>query len=157
MTGAVRKRGGVALLGAAVLALAGCQSTNQTVGTGVGGVLGGIVGSQFGSGTGQLIATGIGVGVGALIGQQIGAYLDARDRQLAQQTTVQTYRTGTVSTWSNPDTGASGTVKPVAKTTAASGAECQIQEHEIRLADGTTETNRYRLCERDGEYYTEPA
>jgi surface antigen len=148
----------VAAILAGSLGLTACQSTNQTVGAGAGGVIGGLVGSQFGSGTGRLIATGIGVGVGALIGQQVGAYLDERDRQMAEQSTIQTYRTGATQTWSNPDTGASGRVEPVGgKTVAASGGDCQLQEQTITLDDGTTETTRYRLCERNGEFYTEPA
>jgi len=147
-----------ALIAAASLPLAACNSTNQTVGAGAGGLIGGLVGSQFGSGTGQLIATGVGVGIGAIIGQQVGAYLDERDRQMAQQSTVQTFRTGTTQTWSNPETGASGTVKPLGGATATSaGATCQLQEQTIALKDGQTETTQYRICERNGEYYTEPA
>lgn len=141
-------------LSAASLGLVACQSTEEGVGTAVGAVAGGLAGSQIGSGTGQLIATGIGVGVGALIGQQVGAYLNQRDRQLAEQTTVETYRTGTTSTWNNPDTGARGTVVPV-QTVQTGGADCQIQEHRVVLPDGTTDVTRYRLCERDGQYYTE--
>lgn len=146
-----------ALLLAGGLALGGCQSTNQTVGAGAGGIIGGLLGSQFGSGTGQLIATGIGVGAGALIGQQVGAYLDERDRQMAQQSTIDTYKSGATQTWSNPETGATGVVRPVAKSTASTGDDCQIQEQTITLEDGTQDTTRYRLCERDGEFYTEPA
>jgi surface antigen len=134
--------------------LAACQSTEEGVGTAVGAVAGGLAGSQIGSGTGQLIATGIGVGVGALVGQQVGRYLNERDREMAQATTVDTYRTGSTSTWNNPDTGAQGTVVPV-QTVQSGGADCQIQEHRVRLADGTTEVTRYRLCERNGQYYTE--
>jgi surface antigen len=138
----------------ASLGMVACQSTEEGVGTAVGAVAGGLAGSQIGSGTGQLIATGIGVGVGALIGQQVGAYLNQRDRRMAEQTTVQTYRTGATSSWNNPDSGAQGTVVPV-QTVQSGGADCQIQEHRVQLADGTTDVTRYRLCERNGQYYTE--
>lgn len=146
----------VAVVGS--LSLSACESTNQTVGAGAGGVIGGLIGSQFGGGAGQLIATGIGVGAGVLIGQQVGAYLDERDREMAQKSTIQTYQSGATQTWSNPDTGATGTVQPVSQATAvASGDSCQVQEQTIRLKDGTQETTRYRVCERNGEFYTEPA
>lgn len=148
-----------AALLAAGVALAGCpSSTNQTVGAGAGGLLGGLIGSQIGSGSTRLIATGIGAGVGVLIGQQIGAYLDERDRQLAEQSTIHTYRSGTPQSWENPETGTKGTVRPVAETqAAASGDSCQTQEQTIRLDDGSEETTRYQICERDGEFYTRPA
>lgn len=143
---------------AAGLGLAACQSTNQTVGAGAGGLLGGLLGAQFGGGTGQLVATGIGVGIGALVGQQVGAYLDERDRAMAERSTVDTYRTGATRSWSNPDTGARGTVRPVGTATRVAGGDrCQVQEQTIRLEDGTADTTRYRICERDGEFYTEPA
>lgn len=91
------------------LALGGCpSSTNQTVGAGAGGLLGGLIGSQIGSGSTRLIATGIGAGVGVLLGQQIGAYLDERDKQLAEESTVDTYRSGTPRSWENPETGHEG-------------------------------------------------
>lgn len=146
-----------AALLAAGVALAGCpSSTNQTVGAGAGGLLGGLLGSQIGSGSTRLIATGIGAGVGVLIGQQIGAYLDERDKQLAEESTIHSYRSGTSQSWENPDTGTKGTVRPVAEAQVAdSGDSCQVQEQTIRLEDGRSETTRYKVCERDGEFYTQ--
>src|SRR5690625_4621781 len=124
-------------------------------GAGAGGLLGGLVGSQIGSGSTRLIATGIGAGVGVLIGQQIGAYLDERDKQLAEESTVDSYRSGTTQSWENPETGTKGTVRPVTQPQVArSGDSCQIQEQTIRLKDGRSETTRYQICERDGEFYT---
>ncbi|HLW28595.1 MAG TPA: glycine zipper 2TM domain-containing protein [Kiloniellales bacterium] len=139
------------------LALGGCpSSTNQTVGAGAGGLLGGLIGSQIGSGSTRLIATGIGAGVGVLLGQQIGAYLDERDKQLAEESTVDTYRSGTPRSWENPETGTKGTVRPVSQAQVAeSGDSCQVQEQTIRLEDGRSETTRYKVCERDGEFYTQ--
>lgn len=146
-----------ATLLAAGVALAGCpSSTNQTVGAGAGGLLGGLIGSQIGSGSTRLIATGVGAGVGVLIGQRIGAYLDERDKQLAKESTIHSYRSGESQSWENPETGTKGTVRPVAQTQVANSTDsCQVQEQTIRLEDGRSETTRYKVCERDGEFYTQ--
>ncbi|MEQ8966063.1 MAG: glycine zipper 2TM domain-containing protein [Azospirillaceae bacterium] len=146
-----------AALIAVSLPLAACQNTEQTVG-GIGGaVLGGIVGSQIGGGAGRVIATGIGAAVGGLLGSEVGRRLGEADRERNGEAAFETYETGTTQSWSNPDSGASGTVEPVGQPTAATGgAQCQIQESTVTLEDGTTDTTRYRLCKRGDEFYTEP-
>lgn len=153
----------IGLFAAAVgsLSLMACQSTDltsgQTLGTVLGGVAGGLVGSQIGDGSGQVIATVAGTLIGGLIGNQIGRYLDERDQQLNQQAALQSFESGEQNSWSNPETGNSGVVTTVQPAVAQSGGVvCSIQESEVVLADGTTETTQYRLCNRNGQYYTEP-
>lgn len=142
------------------LSVAACQSTDltsgQTLGTLLGGAAGGLIGSQIGDGSGQIVATVAGTLIGGLIGNQIGRYLDERDRQLNQQAAIQAYQSNDRQTWTNPDTGNSGAIRTVQPQVAQGGATCSVQESEVVLADGTTDTTRYRLCNRDGQYYTEP-
>ena len=86
--------------------LAGCESQsgpNQQSGAVVGGVLGGVLGHQVGQGHGQTAATIIGVLVGASIGSNIGKRMDDVDR-MKMATALETSKTGTTSSWKNPDT-----------------------------------------------------
>ncbi len=107
----------IAIVACLALALAGCESESdgRTVGAVVGGVAGALLGSQIGSGAGRVAAT-IGLGVlGGYIGGEIGADLSREDRVIAARTTedaLENNQPGQMSAWSNPDTGAAGTVTP---------------------------------------------
>jgi len=98
---------------AVTLGLSGCSSmgTGEGVGTALGAGLGGLIGSQFGSGTGKLIATGLGVAAGGYIGNQIGRYLDEQDKQRHAASMQNAAISGKSQSWSNPETGASGSVQ----------------------------------------------
>src|SRR5690606_33086073 len=103
-------------LGTGLAACADDRGTNETIGTIAGGVLGAVVGSQFGSGTGQVAATAAGTLLGAWLGGSLGRSLDASDRETAAMTDQQALDTnadGETSNWSNPDSGASGSMTPV--------------------------------------------
>ncbi len=130
-------------------------STGQVVGGVGGGAVGGLIGSQFGSGTGKILATSLGVALGAVIGSEIGRYLDPVDKSMNEQAAASSYESNQTKTWSNPNTGNSGSVKTVAVQEASSGATCKVQESKVVLENGETSTTSYKLCEKDGEYYTE--
>ena len=154
-------KGRKALLVAAVcVSVTACQtggiSTGQAVGGAAGAAAGGLIGTQIGSGTGRVLATLGGVLIGGLIGSEIGRYLDQQDQQMNQQAAVEAHSTGATRTWTNPESGNSGTIRQVQPAaSASSGASCSIQESRVVLADGTTDSTRYRLCEQNGQYYTE--
>ena len=110
----------MALVGliALTMGLAGCSGNpgdKEALGTILGAVGGGIAGSQVGKGRGKLVATGIGTLLGAAIGNEIGKSLDRADRLAMQRTTQQSLekaKSGTTSTWKNPDSGNQGTITP---------------------------------------------
>lgn len=139
------------------MALAGCadQGTKQTVG-GVGGaVLGGLLGSQFGGGSGRLWATGAGAVIGALVGSQLGKSLDDNDRRNMEHTTqasLEHTQTGTTSTWTNPDSGHSGTVTPTKTYQSDSGQYCREYQQTIQVGGKTEEAFGTACRQPDGSW-----
>ena len=113
------------------LSLAGCETRdgNKQVGQVLGGIAGAVLGSQIGSGAGRLAAT-IGLGaLGAWLGGELGEELSREDRNIVDRTTntaLENNAPGQASAWSNPKSGASGTVTPgpyyVAKANTAKAA-----------------------------------
>lgn len=95
---------------ASVLALTGCETNKQNLGTLGGAALGGLLGSQVGKGKGKIIATAAGVFVGGVIGNQIGKYLDDRDKQLRDEALAKAINKKEKISWKNPSSGKSGTV-----------------------------------------------
>jgi surface antigen len=122
---------GAAML-AASLTLAGCQTTNQDIGTVAGAVAGAAVGSQIGSGSGRVIATIVGAAAGAWVGNRIGQYLDERDRERMAEATQTTAVSGEPKTWSNPDTGVSGRTEVVETTREQAPAEVPVLKARVQ-------------------------
>jgi len=127
----------------------------EIVGTLLGAAIGGLVGSQIGSGTGNKIAIGAGVLAGGLLGNRIGKGLSCRDQAYHGQTAehaLETQRSGTTSTWANPDTGHSGSVTPTRTYQRADGAYCRDFEQTITI-DGETELAGGTACRQpDGTW-----
>ncbi len=128
----------------AALALVACESTEgrekEIGGTLVGAAVGGLLGSQIGGGTGQLAATAGGTLLGAYLGREVGKSLDRADAQYAErsaQRSLETTRTGTVSTWRNPDSGHSGTFTPTHTYKSADGMDCRDFEQTVTIGGET--------------------
>ena len=66
-----------------LIALAGCQASNQTIGQATGAVAGGLLGNQVGGGSGRVAATIFGALAGGVIGGSIGRGLDERSANAA--------------------------------------------------------------------------
>jgi surface antigen len=114
------------MLGAAasIVLLASCETmTHGDQGEIIGGVVGGVLGSQIGDGSGRTAAIIIGTLAGAMIGRQIGENMDEVDRMKTARA-LNDSRTGTSTTWVNPDTGYEYTVTPT-RTYEASGGPCR--------------------------------
>jgi len=140
------------------LGLTACVTKNQNEQGGaiIGGVIGGLLGNKVGSGKGRVVATATGAAVGALLGSQIGKKLDKVDRMhaaKAQQTALETNSVGQTSSWSNPDSGNSGTVTPTKTVmTAKSSQPCREYQHTVTIG-GKTEQAYGRACrEADGSW-----
>ncbi|MBF0246920.1 MAG: glycine zipper 2TM domain-containing protein [Alphaproteobacteria bacterium] len=122
-----------AALVSAALALGGCANQNpdetrETIGMTAGAVIGAIIGAKFGKGTGSTVATIIGAAGGAYLGKQIAAGLNERDKLLSDQTTRETLddaKPGETRTWSNPDTGHSGSTVAGQAFASAKGDNCR--------------------------------
>ncbi len=110
----------------------------QTGGALIGAAAGGLLGSQFGGGAGKLAAVALGVLGGAFLGSEVGKSMDTVDKQTAantQQVALENNRVGQASTWSNPDTGHSGTVTPIRTYQAPSGQNCREYRHDVKIGD----------------------
>lgn len=132
----------------------GCETTNQTVGALGGGALGAWAGSTIGGGRGRVIATAGGAIAGALLGSYIGQQLDEKDRMQANrsfQKSLENSKTGQTSTWTNPDSGHSGTYRPV-RTYERGGQHCREFQQTIRVG-GKIEEGYGTACRQpDGSW-----
>ena len=143
-----------AVLRLAALALAGCNETvgqKQGLGTLLGAVAGGVAGAQVG----KLVVTGVGAALGALIGSEVGKSLDRADRlamQHATQNTLETAPSGTTSSWSNPDSGNSGTVTPTQTYQRSDGAYCREFHPDGDGGQAHAGSQRHRLPQSDGSW-----
>ncbi|GIK96836.1 MAG: hypothetical protein BroJett029_10450 [Alphaproteobacteria bacterium] len=149
-----------ALLVAVALAvgLASCadRGQNESIGMVLGGVLGAVAGSQVGDGTGQVVATAAGTLLGAWLGGSIGRSLDEKDRQTAYQTdqeALENNEDGESSSWSNPDTGASGSTTPTDSFQTAQGT-CRTYEKTI-INDGKAEQTTGKACRNSDGLWVE--
>lgn len=146
--------GGVALS----LILAGCSwddSRSEKLGTVVGGVVGGILGSKVGGGTGKNVAIVIGATLGAMWGKDIAKGLTEEDQVFSQRTTQDTLEYGKPGervSWSNPDSGNSGSVTPDEVYTSQDGQDCREFETTVQV-EGEERTAMGTACRNaDGEW-----
>jgi len=140
--------------------LAGCatdmqNSPGETVGGVLGAVGGAVLGAQVGGGKGQLAAVAVGTLAGAWLGSAIGRNMDETDRLKAQRTTqdsLEYNKTGTTSTWSNPDSGYKGTTTPIRTYQTADQQACREYRSTVTI-DGRTEEAVGTACrEPDGTW-----
>jgi len=117
-----------------VLGTAGCAENpnREAVGGLTGAVVGGVVGHQIGEGKGKDLATIAGAIIGAAVGSNIGRSLDRQDELRAQQA-LETNRTGEMSQWTNPDTGAQVAVVPTRTYENPYGQYCREYQTEVTV------------------------
>lgn len=149
----------VSLVGVLATGLVACESNKygqkQTGGAILGGIAGGLLGSQVGGGKGKLAATAAGTVLGVFIGSSVGKSLDRADRIYADQTAnsaLERNPTGRSSTWTNPDSGHSGTITPTRTVQVYDNSPCRDYETTVTI-DGRTETAVGRACRQsDGTW-----
>lgn len=137
-----------------VVLIAGCASTDggaptankKTIGTVAGAIAGGVIGSQFGKGTGQLVATAAGTLLGAYVGSEIGGQLDERDQMLAQEAEQKAHiaKVGQRVSWSNQQSGNSGSVTPVRQFRQGSST-CRDYDTVVSTSSGS-QTKKGTVC-----------
>ncbi|MAH84270.1 MAG: hypothetical protein CBB68_07975 [Rhodospirillaceae bacterium TMED8] len=146
----VSKYAGLVLV---MIALTGCISNaenkpKETLGKILGAGLGALAGSQIGGGKGKLAAVAVGAIAGTWFGGELGQSLDKVDKLYMAQTTqysLEKEKTGTTSTWTNPDTGNSGTITPLETYQKSDAKNCRTFEQTIYV-DGKEETALGRAC-----------
>ncbi len=145
----------IALLMGGLVACTDGAGTKERIGGLMGAAAGGIAGSNVGSGQGRTAAIIAGTLAGAWLGSEIGRSLDRADRAAMEQTTQQSLeygQTGQTSSWSNPDSGNSGTITPQATSTSSNGQPCR-EYHQTVVIGGKEETAYGTACrEADGSW-----
>ena len=127
-----RPRCAVALV--AMLALGGCQAgdaDNETLGTLLGSVSGAVLGAQVGSGVSRVVASAVGAVGGALVGREIARWLNQRDQEQVAASTQEAIQTGESQTWSNPESGASGSVTARDAGQRSGATSVQVQRDRV--------------------------
>lgn len=143
---------------ALALSLGACswnESRSQTMGGVLGGIAGAVVGSKLGKGTGRGITTVLGATLGAMWGQDIAKGMSDSDKIFSQRTTQDTLEYGNPgeqATWSNPDSGNSGSVSADETYTNDDGEGCRQFETTVNV-EGDTRTATGTACRNDnGEW-----
>ncbi len=147
------KFGAVALL---MGGLAACEGgTKERVGTVAGAATGAVLGSKVGKGSGNAVAIAVGTLLGALMGSEIGKSLDRADRIAMGNTTqeaLENGQSGQAQTWSNPDSGHSGTVTPQPAYKNTAGNYCREYQQTVMI-DGREESAYGTACRQpDGSW-----
>jgi len=118
------------------------------LGAAVGAAGGGLLASQLGGG-----ATGIAAGV--LLGGSLGSQLDDADRRYAAETSQHSFETskvGTTTTWTNPDSGHSGTVTPTKTYQTAQGEYCREFQQTVTVGGKTEDAYGTACRQPDGSW-----
>ncbi len=154
------------LIAATAVALAACAAPSErqpgevgaanktTAGTILGAVGGGLLGSQIGSGSGTLIAVGAGTLLGAFLGKSVGESLDRADVNYANQAQTKAHAApiGQQISWSNPETGNSGTVTPRREGTDTGGNYCREYQQTITVGGKTEQAHGTACRQPDGTW-----
>lgn len=123
------------------------DNKNTIGGASIGALLGGVTGAAASHGNAG--ATVAGVVAGGLIGGLIGQQLDQRDREQRDAALVQSLQTSAndhPQHWKNPQTGNSGTVKPLSGYSKSPTAQTCRDYQETYTRNGQTFTDTARAC-----------
>jgi surface antigen len=127
------------------------QTTGGTI---LGAIGGGIAGAQFGHGSGKLAATALGTLLGAFIGHEVGQSLDRADVLASERAAQSAYAApvGRSITWSNPQSGHSGTITPIRNGTDSSGNYCREFQQTVVVGGKTSKAYGTACRQPDGAW-----
>jgi surface antigen len=128
------------------------QNPKAVLGTVVGAAGGGLIAAAAGGNAGWIVAGSL---LGGLAGGYVGHKLDARDKRMAEETAARAFeqnRTGQTSTWSNPDSGNSGSVTPTKTYQLAGGQYCRRYTQTISVGGEPQEASGTACRQADGTW-----
>ncbi len=140
------------VLGAVFLVACANPGPKAQLGAATGAAAGGLIGAAAGGGTEGIIG---GVLLGGLLGGAIGDSLDQRDRQLAyrsNQTALESYQVGQTSSWTNPDTGHSGSFTPTNTYQTAQGQYCREYQQTVTVGGESQQAYGTACRQPDGSW-----
>lgn len=133
----------------------GAGLSKADMGTAIGAIGGGVAGYQFGGGKGKALATVAGTLLGGALGRSLGGSLDRADMSYynqASQRALETGQPGQPLPWSNPQSGASGSVTPQNYYQNSAGQYCREYSQQITVG-GRTENGFGTACRQpDGSW-----
>jgi surface antigen len=129
-------------------------ANKTTAGTLLGAVGGGLLGSQVGHGKGTLIAVGAGTLLGAFLGKSVGESLDRADVNYANQAQTKAHAApiGQQITWSNPESGNSGTITPRREGNDTNGNYCREYQQTVQVGGKTEQAFGTACRQPDGTW-----
>jgi surface antigen len=133
----------------------GCETVQNNPKAALGGAggaaAGGLIAAAAGGGTAGIIG---GVLLGGLVGGAIGNALDQRDKRLAMEAAQQSFensRSGSSTSWRNPDSGNSGTITPT-RTYQSGEQYCREYQQTVSVG-GETQKGYGTACRQpDGTW-----
>lgn len=151
------------VVAALALTLAACVHQEDTrftpgamMGAALGGAAGGLIGAQFGGGLGQLLFIASGVAIGGSGGYLVGQRMEASDWALYNDTARKALTKvpdGTNSSWTNPDTGASGIIRPTRTFRTQTGSYCRDYRSTVAVSDMVQSGDGTACLGIDGQWY----
>jgi surface antigen len=135
--------------------IAGTGIDKSMIGTAVGAVGGAWIGSNVGKGKGNVAAIAAGTLLGAALGNSLGGSLDRADQAYYGQTaqrSLESARSGTQSSWVNPDTGNGGTFTPMSITQNQSGQFCREFSQTINVGGRSEQAYGTACRQQDGTW-----
>lgn len=138
----------------AVVALAGCVAPGpkSTIGAVGGATAGGLIGAAAGGGAEGIVA---GVLLGGLLGGAAGDALDQRDRAYAMRSAHESLewgRTGSTTTWHNPDSGNSGSITPLRTWERGRGDYCREYQQRVTIGGWSEDAYGTACRQPDGSW-----
>lgn len=128
------------------------ENPKAVLGTVVGAAGGGLIAAAAGGGTGWIVAGSL---LGGMAGGFAGHKLDARDKRMAEEAAARAFeqnRTGQTSSWTNPDSGHSGTITPTKTYQLASGQYCRRYTQTIDVGAEPQEASGTACRRSDGTW-----
>lgn len=129
--------------------------TKQELGTGIGALSGAAIGSNIGKGEGRNAAIILGAIAGGIAGNRIGGMLDEADKRYYDNTSheaLEYARSGQTRSWSNPDSGNSGSFTIQKTYQNRSGSYCREFMQKVIVAGKTQEAYGTACRQEDGSW-----
>ena len=114
-----------------------------------GAAIGGLIGRSIDGGKHHEAGTILGAAGGAYAGQAIAGSLTSCDRYLQDEAAVRAVRTGHEQTWSNQDSGNTGTVKRAQSFVDSQGRECNTIITNTAEHNDSDKSDTIILCKND--------
>lgn len=128
------------------------ENPKAVLGAVLGAGAGAAISAIAGGNPAAIVASAVG---GGLVGGYVGKRLDDRDKRMAAEAAARAFeysRTGESTTWTNPDSGNSGSITPTKTYQIANGQYCRRYTQEISIGGEQHETFGTACRRADGSW-----